>query len=480
MNKFLNWMSHYFNFSNNDKVNSIEANRKEAYKLSSYTDKSFKEFNDAIDKLIKGEKCFIDFDEEFYLHEWKDVFEAVANGAYECGYIHFCISGQFDLNRTWSNTLLKKKFGLKSKIGDGLFKPTNLNGFKKYQPDLSNLAETNSRLVIIIPYLQDLLFFAGYKSFFDDMTTIYNLFDNIDIIVTQDNYNPDLVEYGKYNISIRSLKEIQGINSKPTLIISFDYETFHIAKDIFNDLERTIYYCQDIEAGFNALGSLYVRASQAIYQAKNLVLSTEILKTYLHEHKLISAGSIYVTAPVINSFEVNEQKNKKLFFYFRPEIFNSRNLSQHIMEAVETFCSENSGYDIYLMGTVDTCYSYVLNDNNIMIISKLQKEQYLEVISLCDLVVSLIYSAHPGVIAFQSAASGLPTITNIFENRSSEDLQKISDNLIPYDPIREKLIDKIYLALQRQKGKKSFNESLYAGTNNGSFTNFVRCIIEKN
>lgn len=133
-----------------------------------------------------------------------------------------------------------------------------------------------------------------------------------------------------------------------------------------------------------------------------------------------------------------------------------------------------------MVGTVDTCYSYEINGTPIYVLSKLSKQAYIDLITSCDLVVSMIYSPHPGIIAFQAAASGIPAITNIFENRDKHLLCNISKNIVPYDPVRDNLLELIEYALTLPKGNKSFNESLYSGHQDGSLLDFINDILACN
>ena len=89
-------------------------------------------------------------------------------------------------------------------------------------------------------------------------------------------------------------------------------------------------------------------------------------------------------------------------------------------------------------------------------------------------LVSLIHSAHPGVIAFQAAASGIPTVTNVFGRRDAALLRRISDNIVPYDPVHDSLLDCIERALTMDKGRPSFDASLYAGAASRDLPGFTR------
>ncbi|WP_342230520.1 glycosyltransferase, partial [Yersinia enterocolitica] len=161
-----------------------------------------------------------------------------------------------------------------------------------------------------------------------------------------------------------------------------------------------------------------------------------------------------------------------IFFYFRPEKFNSRNMPEVILTTVEQFCKKHSGYEIFLVGTVDTSYSIKIHNTDVTVLSKLPKKEYIDLLASCDVVIALIYSAHPGVIAFQAAASGIPTVTNEFDNRKKDYFLKISNNLIPYNPVVDSLLEKIEEALSLSKGDTRFDYAAYAGLSRTTFEEF--------
>jgi glycosyltransferase involved in cell wall biosynthesis len=179
--------------------------------------------------------------------------------------------------------------------------------------------------------------------------------------------------------------------------------------------------------------------------------------------------------------DVPPEKTRRLFLYFRPEIYNRRNLPEIILQAVVDFCAKaDMPYEIYLAGTAGTRYSYSIGAHSVYVLGKLPTQEYFRLLRSCDVVVALIYSAHPGVVAFQAAASGIPTITNVFKNRDAALLKRISDNLIPFDPVRQDLAAVLREALGRPKGKKSFDQTLYAGNDEATLDDFVRRIMQAN
>ncbi|MDC0415199.1 hypothetical protein OAM25_02495 [Gammaproteobacteria bacterium] len=459
--------------------------RRVAHSRSTWKAKDFKEFNNELSKFINKKKSLIDFDDKFYLSMHPDVNEACKKGIFECGYIHFCIHGKSE-QRLHSLPSALKPYDKIATVGKGLFglKSSLQSKFVGHLPNISKVAPMKeNHMTIIIPEINSDIFYAGYQDFFSKMRDISTKYTSIDILVTNyfelslDEY---LVKQYLPSARIRVLKNVKDIFYVPKIIFVYSSDTFHIAAKLFKDLNRIVYYCQDIEYGFSALGTDYIRAKTALSQSKNLIVSTELLKNYLVDHKLINPTNLMTVAPVITTFDVSSHKNKKLFFYYRPEFYNSRNLHEIIDDAIVHFCEKYSGYTIYLVGSVKTVYSYDKDDNRIVCLSKLAKDKYIELISSCDVCVSLIYSAHPGVIAYQAAASGIPTVTNTFGNRSKDILEMISSNIVPYNPLKESLLEKIETAMTRTKGKKVYNSEILEKNDNTTIAKFIDRISVSN
>ncbi|MCU6434919.1 methyltransferase domain-containing protein [Undibacterium sp. Jales W-56] len=466
---------------NTKKLNKRERIYQRAYERSSYKGMmDFTTFVKEINYLTEGKKSSIDFNEKFYLKANQEVAQQVNLGMIPSGYIHFCVTGQFDRNIIWSDCQLERRFFMAPKLAEGFISPVNLRAIPAYQPDLTYLPMGSKPfLLIFFSHLQDDLFFAGYTEFFKDFKPIIDQFPRVVISVAAPNFNKKLANRYAEHIEVINDNELKKLENKPDLIVCFNSELFFKAKNIFNDLDRTIYYCQDFEAGFFPLGTTYVRAEMAITHSKNIIISSNILVNYFKKYNLLDPRqNVYITTPKIELVHVLPGKSKRLFFYFRPESFNSRNLPELLMEAAEQFCKKYSGYELYLLGSVDTCYSYAINGNSIFVISKLPKDEYSKLLSTCDVAISMIYSAHPGVIAFQTAASGIPTVTNTFDNRDADLLKQISDNIVPYDPVKDNLLDSIELALAMPKGTPSFRGHLYSVDNPHTFPDFIEKIMK--
>ena len=438
----------------------------------------FSDFCKELEKHTSNQESLIDFDEAFYFNANPDLAE---NGV-TCGFIHYCLAGQYE-NRIYSDGQLKNRMNVIPCIGKGLFFPTSLQQphsldqglFLDHKPQ-SNLPI----LLILLSHLQEEFFFAGYSEFFKDHALVFDLFNQVIIAVERTPIDKEIILKYSNKIEVMHLPEIGGLLHKPDIIIGFNaHLTCQAYSMLPNTPRRVVYYCQDYESGFFPYGDDYIIGKKAILGSQNLVVSTELLQSFLVKRNIVNdAQQVFVTRPNIEKFDVNETKTNRLFFYFRPESFHKRNLPETLMGAVSEFCNKYSGYEIFMVGSVATSYSFKINGTQIYVISKLPKNEYVELISSCDIVVAMIYSAHPGVIAFQAAASGIPTVTNVFENRDASLLRNISKNIVPYDPARENLITAIEEALTMKKGQASFNENLYSGNQQGTLVDFYSNILK--
>jgi hypothetical protein len=432
----------------------------------------FPEFCEELRKHIAQQESRIDFDEKFYLTSHPDIAQEVARGAVPCGYVHYCLCGQFE-GRIHSDRALKRDFGQKPVCPSGFLAPVDRPPVR-LEINLDVLPDApQSTLLILFSHLQEDLFFAGYAEFFRDYSPVFSRFRRVVISVEHPEFDKSLAMRYSPTIEVIHRSGLGGFRYKPQLVVAFNAHLTHYAHKMMPaHLDRIIYYCQDLESGFFPFGLDYIIGERAIANSQNLVVSTEILKNYLEKRGLITDQKVHVTCPRTDPFHVAGAKTKKLFFYYRPEMFHKRNLPEVLKEVVLEFCEKYTGYEIYMVGTVATSYSYKVNGTQVYVLSKLPKEQYLALISSCDVVVSLIYAAHPGVIAYHAAASGIPTVTNVFENRSASLLKRMSANLVPYDPVRDSLLAAIETALQMPKGQPSFHSELYGGIPQKSFLEF--------
>jgi hypothetical protein len=430
-------------------------------------------------KHIARQDSLVEFDEDFYLSAHLDVAGEVARGSVSCGYAHFCLAGQVE-GRLYSDHAVKRRFKVQPKYPSGFLAPVDFPPVVNKMV-FSGLPDSPTPLLLVLfSRLQEDLFFAGYSEFFKDFQPVFARFKRVIIAVESATYEASLASRYAPNIEVMHVTELSGLMYKPDVVVGFSAHLTEMAHMMFpTDPQRIVYYCQDFESGFFPRGADYVVGEKSIAKTPNLIVSTELLRKFLVDYGLIRDQHVYVTRPRIEPVTVVPEKTKRLFVYYRPESFQKRNLPETVKDAAHRFCEKHTGFEIFMIGSVNTAYSYEKGGNRIYVVNKLPKADYSELISTCDVAVSMIYSAHPGVIAFQTAASGIPTITNVFDNRDADTLRRISDNLVPYDPVRDDLVKLMERALEMPKGKRSFNEVLYSGERQGSILEFCEAMLAR-
>jgi len=419
------------------------------------------DFREALSGLMAGRATPLDFDEAFYLAVHADVREAVLRGDFCCGYEHFCHHGRAE-GRAWSDHHLSARFGLANRYPTDFTEPRFMRPPPFAFPRLPVGAPGPGRLLLLmVDDLQEDLFYAGYAGFFAFFQEVAEGFDRVVVSVEAPGFEAGLAVRYLPGAEVVHVGGLADLGQRPDLVATYSHVTTARALAQFGDPARTLYFCQEYEPGFFPLGAGHAMAERSIRLSRNLVVSTGMLHRYLAARGLLAGARVCVTHPAVRPFEVVGGRSRRLFFYFRPEAFNQRNLPELVWAAAMRFCDTHEGYELYLVGTVRTAYSFTRGGNRVVVASKLPQDDYLALIGTCDAAVSLIYAPHPGVIAYQAAASGIPTVTNTYENRSADDLLRISDNLVPFDPVVDDLSEKLGQALSMPKGRPSYRPEAY-------------------
>jgi hypothetical protein len=390
-----------------------------------------------------------DFDDDFYLAAHADVAEAVSRGDFSSGYEHFHIHGEGE-HRIWSNKTGLVAFDRRARMGSGIYFPETMRDFyarRAWKPTLSG-RRAYGQLLILVPHLRTELFYAGYSSFFAECAAVAEDFSDVMVVCVDDQIAPGILDSYLPEARVVGAHELGGEPlDEPDLVISFDANTTLIACDDLGLRARTIYYCQDFEAGFHPYGLAYTRALRALHVCDYLVVSTPQLREFLDARGLLTAREVCVTVPQVKKLSPRPTVPRRIFVYFRPEYFNTRNMADYLLPEILQFCDTHTGYEFFLVGTVATDLAFTYEGNSIVVLSKLNFDDYEEIVMSSEVAISMIYSAHPGVVAYQTALSGIPTITNVFDNRSAEEVRRLSPNLIPLDVERDSFVDVFERAL---------------------------------
>lgn len=365
-----------------------------------------------------------------------------------------------------------EEMGIQPGIGsDPLAMPSDLKFPGNPVPDFRHLKpiDGDNTLLIIVNHLQSIVYYAGYSIFFDALRTMRGKFSRVVVGVVTQPHEPGLLENLHSDLTVCPVRELpKHIQGLPKLTAVNSALLHHDVLDHLPPGAPLLHYCLESDEVFHLPGPLQLRCQRSIYKSRHLVIHSGLLARYLESRGYLHPEVLLHLAPAtikyISGIQPNNA-NRTLFLYFRPEQHNLRNMAAEVWAAAETFAKRHAGegWTMYLMGTVGTNLSKVVAGNDLIVLSKLPMATYQAIISRARAAVALIQAPHPGVIAFQAAASGIPTVTNTYVNRSASDLKQISKNIIPWEPLTQELVDALEQAVQAPHGIPDLDPTIYQG-----------------
>jgi hypothetical protein len=381
---------------------------------------------------------------------------------------------------------------------DPLAQPTELDYFEYNMPDLKHLrvreAGDEKVLLLLVPHLQANVFYAGYNIFFDAFASVGSAFDRVVVCVFDERREVELLTGYHERVEICGEADlVSNLTCLPAVTGCINAFTHWAACHALPDSAEILYYCLENDAVFFVPGPMHYRVLRSLRSARNLVVSTGLLAAMLREEGVLNPEArVVVTSPNILPLRGVRPmpESRTVFMYFRPEGHNIRNMAAEVMRAAEAFAQkhEGEGWHLYLVGTLGMQLSQEVAGNTIWILPKLERQEFEPIAAQSRAAVALIAAPHPGVLAYQFAASGIPTVTNVYGNRTAAVLQGMSTNLVPYDPSREDLVDALERAVRAPHGVPDFHGALYDGRDldleaprvrAGSFGAFVRELVRK-
>lgn len=365
-----------------------------------------------------------------------------------------------------------EEMGIEPGIGpQHLAMPSDLKFPRNPAPDLRHLKPVagDNTLLIIVDHLQAIVYYAGYSIFFEALRTMRGKFDRVVVGVVTQPFEPELLKSLHEELTVCDVRDLAShLPGLPTLTAVNSAMLHHDVLDHLPPGAPLLHYCLESDEIFHLPGPLQLRCQRSIHKSRNLVIHSGLLARYIESRGYLHPEARVHLAPAtvkyISGIQPG-QTDRSLFFYFRPEQHNLRNMAAEVWKAAETFAERHAGegWTLYLMGTVGTNLSKVVAGNDIVVLSKLPMADYQAIISRARAAVALIQAPHPGVIAFQAAASGIPTVTNTYVNRTAADLRSISKNIIPWEPLTEELADALELAVQAPHGVPDLDPTIYQG-----------------
>ena len=95
----------------------------------------------------------------------------------------------------------------------------------------------------------------------------------------------------------------------------------------------------------------------------------------------------------------------------------------------------NGGWELRGIGTANAARAVNIGDGaKLELLPRVGQAAYAKMLPDHDVGLALMYTPHPSLVPIEMAAAGLLTVTNGFENKTSDALSAISENLITADP----------------------------------------------
>ncbi|MBN1838579.1 MAG: hypothetical protein JW802_00885 [Campylobacterales bacterium] len=150
---------------------------------------------------------------------------------------------------------------------------------------------------------------------------------------------------------------------------------------------------------------------------------------------------------------LSNRTKKKLLFYARPENHAARNLFElttfALIKAIEEGVFDET-WEFYGVGSLKPIPKVKLAKGHyLQMLPRVSFEEYKKMLGEFDIGLCPMYAPHPSVPPFEMASAGLISITTTFENRSKEDIENISSNIIACKPRIHELIDSLRLAKEK-------------------------------
>ena len=237
--------------------------------------------------------------------------------------------------------------------------------------------------------------------------------------------------------------------------IATTWWTAHIARDALRGLApagareelRFLYLIQEYEPFTFPMGT-YAALAQESYAAPHFGLfSSELLRDYFRRHRIgvfasgpngdarsASFENAITAVPPPTVAELAGRRSRRLLFYARPEPHAARNLFELGVVALSRALARGTlpgDWELNGIGSLAPETSVALGSAAALrLLPRMSQDDYARVLRDHDVGLALMYTPHPSLVPIEMASAGMLTVTNTFENKTSEALRAISGNLL--------------------------------------------------
>lgn len=352
-------------------------------------------------------------------------------------------------------------------------------------------ASHKKRINLIIPEIDASVLFGGYIAKFNlakrllefgyDVRLI--IADQCEInetiwrdIIAQYNGLEDIFDRLEYQYCYDRKKPVEV--SPDDRFIATTWWTAYLAHAATTELgrEKFLYLIQEFEPFTYPMGSYFAIAKQSYSFPHRALYSSPQLHDYFKQEKLGQFEADWGKASEAMPFEnailsyqpqalkIGQSQPKKLLFYSRPEAHASRNMFEvaylALAQAIKNGVFDQEKWAFYGIGSSHSDIP-LPNGHTLKMLGKFGLKEYKQRLLDYDIGLSLMYTPHPSLLPLEMAAAGMLVVTNECLNKTNQQLQAISSNLIGAKPTFEDTAKAIAYAVanvsdikKRQQGAK--------------------------
>ncbi|HTU98143.1 MAG TPA: glycosyltransferase [Solirubrobacteraceae bacterium] len=227
------------------------------------------------------------------------------------------------------------------------------------------------------------------------------------------------------------------------------------------DERRFLYLIQEYEPFTFPMGTYAALAQESYAAGPHFGLfSSELLREYFHRHAIgvfadgqdgdassASFQNAITAVPPPEAHDLAARRSRRLLFYARPEPHAARNLFELGVLALGRALERGTlpaDWELNGIGSLAAQTSVALGEGAALrLLPRTGQDAYAQLLRDHDVGLALMYTPHPSLVPIEMASAGMLTVTNTFENKTSEALAAISDNLLAGPPAIDAIAEAI-------------------------------------
>lgn len=154
------------------------------------------------------------------------------------------------------------------------------------------------------------------------------------------------------------------------------------------------------------------------------------------ENAIVKYDQSEVDAALARTGNGSAAGKRKLLFYARPEAHATRNMFEVAFLALARAIDEgvfDDGWEFHGIGSGHGDID-LPGGNTLKMLGKFRLTEYREALLRYDAGLSLMYTPHPSLLPLDMASAGMVVVTNTCMNKTTDELSRLSTNLIGAEP----------------------------------------------